>query len=92
LLTAILLLASTLHATPDLEIHLEPQRPGAIIVEFRPAATPAATCRQFRADLSSLSRLRSLSTSDLAIKTIRYEYRNAMLGAAVDVPAESDTR
>lgn len=81
----LLLGVSAFGATTNPEVRLTPPRRGAVIVEFRATRTAAATFEQFRRDVATLDRRAARS----ALDPIRYEYRHAILGAAVDAPVET---
>src|SRR6185436_694385 len=67
------------------EVRLTPPRRGAVIVEFHATRTAEATFEQFRRDVAT----RDQRAAKRALDPIRYEYRQAILGAAVDATPET---
>ncbi|PYQ30050.1 MAG: hypothetical protein DMF56_10010 [Acidobacteria bacterium] len=90
LVLSLLLAATTLHAqSNDIELRAQPLPSGAAIVEFQriPGTTAAATFARFRGDV--MSTVERHPHEQTATPVIRYEYVQAIFGAAIDVPRES---
>jgi subtilase family protein len=86
MLAGLLLLTTTLHAQPNnVEIRMEPLPNGTAIVEFQ--RMPGVTFERFRRDL--LATIERNPHEQSVTSPIRYEYTQAMFGAAIDVPSAS---